>query len=125
MDKELYNRILRLDENEIKLTECGRLDIPTFDWVCEGRVYSSYKVPKKCSECLWFKNGDYLEYYAFSSQRIELRPPDPKKRCNCYEYTNLKSWELGGIDRRSQEDYERILPDIVNLYFIKRRRWKI
>ena len=124
MEKELYNKILRLDENEISITEKGRLEVPGFKLICEGRFYESIGVPKKCKSCLWFKNKDYLEYYAFTYSHAELKPPDPKKRCKNYEPTKLESWELGGVDMRSQETYEEILPDIVSLYYVK-RKWMI
>ena len=124
MEKELYNKILRLDENEISITEKGRLEVPGFKLICEGRFYESIGVPKKCKGCLWFKNKDYLEYYAFTYSHTELKPPDPKKRCKNYEPTKLASWELGGVDMRSQETYEEILPDIVSLYYVK-RKWMI
>lgn len=121
VEKELYNKILRLDENELCITEKGRLEVPGFKLICEGRVYESIGVSKKCKGCLWFKNKDYLEYYACTYSHTELIPPFQEKKCKNYVPTKLESWELGRVDMRSQETYEEILPDIVSLYYVKRK----
>jgi hypothetical protein len=123
VEKELYNKILRLDENEISITEKGRLEVPGFKLICEGRFYESIGVPKKCKGCLWFKNRYYLMNFSlltnYHYHKLEL--PRPNERCINYEPTELETWELGEVDMRPQEIYEKILPDIVSLYYVKRK----
>lgn len=122
MNIELYNKILELKENEIEVTGKGRLCVPKFNHVCYGKRKSETTgLLDKCNDCLWLKNAEYHEYYIHELNGLLGFLLDNGPDCSLYTPTEIKSWEMGGINLMSQEKYEKLLPEIVNLYLIKRK----